>query len=407
MSSPSSFTLKDLLSAEAVRTRCNKIGESAERGETKWFRYHPENLERCVALVASECQANYPDLRIPFHSRWRHFEIAGIDLWKHYAMQKLYDLDDDAKTRTAIDLVFLSVLLDAGAGAQWRYTDPVSQTELSRSEGLAAASMDLFFNYLGRDVDCRGIVLNADAISSIKKQGLESAFQHRVDNELLGIRGRKILLERLAAQLGILAKRGINRPGDIVDLIDARCSGKEVNAGWILELVLECFNPMWPSGVVKEGVSLGDCGYHSLFTDADAGGLVPFHKLSQWLTYSLIEPLQWYGFTVTDLDQLTGLPEYRNGGLFLDTEVLVATQRDLYKKKLEIHSEPVVEWRALTVWLLDKVATDVRRQLALSAEQLPLASVLQGGTWNAGRKLAARRRGGAPPLDLAIDGTVF
>ena len=90
-----------------------------------------------------------------------------------------------------------------------------------------------------------------------------------------------------------------------------------------------------------------------------------------------------------------------------DTEVLVPLQRELYKQRLEVHSEPVVEWRALTVWLLDKIAVEVRQKLRLSAEQLPLASILQGGTWNAGRRLAEQRRGGAPPLDLAIDGTVF
>ena len=51
-------------------------------------------------------------------------------------------------------------------------------------------------------------------------------------------------------------------------------------------------------------------------------GWMPFHKLSQWLTYSLLEPFGWAGVAVTDLDELTGLPEYRNGGLLLDTGVL-------------------------------------------------------------------------------------
>ena len=58
-------------------------------------------------------------------------------------------------------------------------------------------------------------------------------------------------------------------------------------------------------------------------TDDATSGLVPLHKLSQWLAYSLIEPLQQAGFTVADIDGLTGLAEYRNGGLFLDTGVLV------------------------------------------------------------------------------------
>ena len=42
---------------------------------------------------------------------------------------------------------------------------------------------------------------------------------------------------------------------------------------------------------------------------------MPFHKLSQWLAYSLIEPLEEAGIAVTGLDELTALAEYRNGGL--------------------------------------------------------------------------------------------
>jgi hypothetical protein len=67
-----------------------------------------------------------------------------------------------------------------------------------------------------------------------------------------------------------------------------------------------------------------------------------------------------------------------------------------------------VEWRALTVALLDRVADGVRAALGLDAQQLPLARVLEGGTWAAGRRLAlARRADGAPPLQIASDGTVF
>jgi hypothetical protein len=38
---------------------------------------------------------------------------------------------------------------------------------------------------------------------------------------------------------------------------------------------------------------------------------------------------------------------------------------------------------------------------------MPLACVLEGGTWAAGRVLANELRGGLPPLDIASDGTVF
>jgi hypothetical protein len=135
---------------------------------------------------------------------------------------------------------------------------------------------------------------------------------------------------------------------------------------------------------------------------------VPFHKLAQWLTYSLVEPLERAGFRVVDLDGLTGLAEYRNGGLFLDGGVLEMHDPNLPHRPLDPYSEPIVEWRALTVALLDRLAPRLCRRLGRSAEELPLAKVLEGGTWAAGRELAfARRPDGTPPLVIASDGTVF
>ena len=72
-----------------------------------------------------------------------------------------------------------------------------------------------------------------------------------------------------------------------------------------------------------DGVSLGDTWKHPAIKRADAtNGLMPFHKLSQWLTYSLIEPLQQAGYRSAMSNGLTGLAEYRNGGLFVDAGVI-------------------------------------------------------------------------------------
>jgi hypothetical protein len=74
----------------------------------------------------------------------------------------------------------------------------------------------------------------------------------------------------------------------------------------------------------------------------------------------------------------------------------------------DVGSPVVVEWRALTVALLDRVAAALRARLGLDADRLPLVKVLEGGTWRAGRELAAERRpGGGPPLQIRSDGTVF
>ena len=157
------------------------------------------------------------------------------------------------------------------------------------------------------------------------------------------------------------------------------------------------------------GVPLGDCWPHPLLRTHDTtDGLVPLHKLSQWLAYSLIEPLQWAGYTVTDVDGLTGLAEYRNGGLFVDTGVLSLRDSTQATREHDVGSPLVVEWRALTVALLDALANEVRRRLNLDAAAFPLARLLQGGTWAAGRSLAVRLRpDGSSPIRVISDGSVF
>ena len=95
---------------------------------------------------------------------------------------------------------------------------------------------------------------------------------------------------------------------------------------------------------------------------------------------------------VTDLDGLTGLAEYRNGGLFLDCGVIEPRDPALLQRPLDALSEPVVEWRALTVALLDRLAVRVRERLGKSADEFPLARVLEGGSWAAGREIAVERR---------------
>ena len=163
--------------------------------------------------------------------------------------------------------------------------------------------------------------------------------------------------------------------------------------------------PMCPG----HGVPLGDCWRHPAAggEGADAGW-VPFHKLSQWLSYSLLEPFEWAGVQVRGLDELTGLPEYRNGGLLLDAGVVQPLAADFAQRAHRPSDEWTIEWRALTVALLDELAPLVRERLGVDEAAMPLARVLEGGTWAAGRQIAAERRpGGVPPVNIDSDGTVF
>ena len=111
---------------------------------------------------------------------------------------------------------------------------------------------------------------------------------------------------------------------------------------------------------------------------------------------------------MSDIDGLTGLAEYRNGGLFVDTGVLMLRDPADGARAHEIGSTLVVEWRALTVALLDRLADALRARIGHNAATLPLAKILEGGTWAAGRAIAhARRADGTPPIKVISDGTVF
>ena len=167
--------------------------------------------------------------------------------------------------------------------------------------------------------------------------------------------------------------------------------------------------PIWPDRLILGGLSLGDTWRHRAIKRGNASdGFVPLHKLSQWLSYSLIEPLQTAGITVTDLDGLTGLAEYRNGGLFMDGGVIALRDPAQADRAHPVDSELVVEWRALTIALLDRLAPLVRAKLGLSTQAFPLGAFLEGGTWAAGRKLVKQKRpDGGAPLQAISDGTVF
>lgn len=151
-----------------------------------------------------------------------------------------------------------------------------------------------------------------------------------------------------------------------------RSSLKHISAETVLLAVLEGLGDIWPGRVEIAKVNLGDVWHHPALEQVTSSfslypSLVPFHKLSQWLTYSLLEPLQELGLEITGLNALTGLPEYRNGGLCLDLGLLQAKHLDIFQQPHLADSEVIVEWRALTVILLDRIAQVIREKLGMSA----------------------------------------
>jgi hypothetical protein len=364
--------------------------------------------------VAAVIRDRYPDLQVPYHSRWRHFTVDGADRWrKLFCTQANTELDGgdqssgrDERARARIDLVIPSVLLDAGAGAGWRYHDAASGKTLTRSEGLGIASLALFASGVLSNHSTQPLRTDAAALMRVRPGTLGKFFQVDEDNPLIGLDGRAALLTRLGeVAMRTPAVFGAEaRLGNLYDYLKARSRDRRLSAGFVLETLLRALGPVWPGRLVLGGVPLGDCWPHPAAT----GGCVPFHKLTQWLAYSMLEPLEEAGLIITGLDELTGLPEYRNGGLLLDLGVLEARDPSFHTRLLKVGEVAVIEWRALTVAILDRLANEVRAALGVGADQFPLARVLEGGTWAAGRKIASQKRaGGTPPVTIESDGTVF
>jgi hypothetical protein len=387
---------RSLLSAAAVRERAHDMLDLALDDGLQEWRVDLDRLVDAADLTARVTREAYPDLAVPFHARWRHFAIAGRDLWA--ARDKPWTNAED-RARAEFDLSITSVLLDAGAGSAWRFRDAATGAALARSEGLGIASLRLFESgALSADP---ADPMRADALSGVTADVLAAGFQVGDDNPLVGLEGRAALLRRLGEAVG--------RPGDLFDVMAARAVGGRLPAPVILEVLLQALGPIWPGRLSLGGVPLGDCWRHVAIGRADpTDGLVPIHKLSQWLAYSLVEPLQRAGVAVVDIDGLTGLAEYRNGGLFVDTGVLALKDPADAGRAHPVDSLVVVGWRAMTVALLDRMAPMVRDRLGVAEADFPLARVLEGGTWAAGRRIAREKRAdGGPPLTVVSDGTVF
>ena len=401
-----------LLSARAVRERAHRMLAIGLEDKLPNFRIHLDRMDSTVDLVLKMTRETYPSFDVPIHSRWRHFVTNGDNRWTTIADQTRWP-DRAARARAEFDLAMVSVFLDAGAGPSWHYRDRKTGSAVGRSEGLGLASLAMFAGGAFSADPREPLRVDAHVLGNFSVADFERGMQVSDVNPLVGLDGRVDLLRRLgrlvASKADVFGRRDTSRPGGMFDRLAILAEGQQLPAPTILTELLQQLGPIWPSGLTLGGIALGDCWEHPVLTTTDAtSGMMPLHKLSQWLAYSLIEPLQTAGITVTDIDGLTGLAEYRNGGLFVDIGVLAFRDTEDAQREHGVASSLVVEWRALTVALLDRLADGLRHRLKVDAASLPLATILEGGTWAAGRLLARERRADfSPPVKVISDGTVF
>ncbi|HMA08691.1 MAG TPA: DUF1688 family protein, partial [Ramlibacter sp.] len=318
-----------LRTTHAVRERAGQLLTRARNDESLSFTVDDGKINDAAAAIVEATRKRYPKLHIPLHSRWRHFEAGGVDRKKELD-RLLAELPVPSRGHAMIDLAFVSVLLDAGAGPDWKYVEPATGKTFTRSEGLAVASFHAFVAGLFSSDRNRPLQADSAGLRGLVTDHLADAFQVSGANPLVGLQERAILLRRLGEamheQPEVFGPDG--RPSGLFDTVVSP-SGPTVShtadiaAHSILSLVLYSLSGIWPAGNSIGTVPLGDCWRHSAVRgEGLSDGWMPFHKLSQWLTYSLIEPFEWSGVRVHGLDDLTALPEYRNGGLLIDSGLL-------------------------------------------------------------------------------------
>jgi hypothetical protein len=392
-----------LLTTTAIRERSKKLYDLNLAGKGH-FIFHPEKWDEVTNFVYDVILENYPDLNIPFHSRLGHFRPGKVDriYWPEIGLEKL---NPEEKVRLLIDLIIPSVLLDAGAGDTWKFFEEKTGMTFNRSEGLGIASFHMFLN---KRFSSRGnIQTDSEGLKNLNLEILKNDFQVTSSNPLVGAEGRLHLLR----ELGNVMKNNANvfknqRPSDLFDLMK---NGNEIDATKVLSSILNHLGGIWPARLKMDGIDLGDCWSHPALGPKDSfESLVPFHKLSQWLSYSILDACLVAGYKVTNVEKLTGLPEYRNGGLFLDLGLIEAKDKTNLTKGVEAGETFTIEWRAMTIMLLDELGSRIQKKLNKPESEFPLAKVLEGGSWWAGRKAAKMKRpDSSPPLKIISDGTVF
>ena len=422
-----------LRSIYAVRARTQLVYQRAKRNQLRHFTVDGSKFSDTATYVVSIIKRDFaPDYHsIPSHGRWQHFEAGGRPRVDQLLSSWGSSVDAQERTRRLLDLFLVSVLLDAGAGARWSYKSTESGKTYKRSEGLAIASLEMFKAGYFSSSPGNPHQVDSAGLQRLNVQNLAAGLQVTAQNPIAGLEGRAGLLARLAAALRnpTFFGRGA-RPGDMlgeyssIDKVPIHCSSTLdyllshpstqaasvpiVTIPTLWDLLMNSLSSVWPPTRTQlDGVPLGDAWPSSSMPPSPPSqpweNIVPFHKLTQWLCYSLMTPMtriMKVQFAGTEL--LTGLPEYRNGGLLIDTGLLnlkeVDTARGLaaFKGNTAMKGQPnfevvplfstdddvIVEWRAVTVGFMDDLCVEVNSQLGLSGpDKLSLAQVLEAGTW--------------------------
>ncbi|OAP58282.1 hypothetical protein AYL99_07372 [Fonsecaea erecta] len=423
--------IAEILSLQSVRTQAQHVLDAARKGLLNHFDYDesrmPEVADYVVSIISRDFGPDRYD-QIPPHGRWQQFNVGNHEritpLLERWTAQ---GCDKTELARRMVDLLFVSVLMDAGAGDVWQFREPGTGQTYGRSEGIALATLHMF---LGGKFQSQGTgeghFVDARGLADMSEDTMQQGFQIFRTNEMTAFSSRVTLLNRLGVSLlnltHIFGPTG--RPGGLVDYLLANAVGSNVlDFAFLWQTLQQLLLPVWPENRPHiAGRPIGDAwplrvlAQTTTGTKPLTGAIQPFHKLTQWLAYSLKVPfLRLLDLRWTNEHLSTGLAEYRNGGIFVDIPVLRLKPDALRRgqslsgqvlPQFEATGDEIVEWRAMTVALLDEL-----HKILVEKKNVPvsLGQMLEAGTFKAGRELAAQFRPAtrSSPILIAGDGTLF
>lgn len=446
--------LAQLRDPRTIRLRCAAITAAVADERSGWFRLDRSRLPALAAHVVGCMRQQPSDLVAATSDGTRPLDASG-DARQAQLDSLLAELPPAERVRARVDLAVISALLDTDPGAAWAYREgktgaaalpatalpaarasrdellaaldraaagpALAQTaaatadadarRLSGAQGLAVASLHAFMAGAFSATPGQPGRVDAAALRQVDAAALRGVFQAGSANALTGLEGRAALLVRLGQVLQHESERdGVPaRPALLLDRLTAHGARTALSAPEILHTVLQTFAPLWSTGATVLGVAAGDVWPHRFAGGDDPAtrGWVPLHARAQGVCLALLPPLQAAGIAVSALAALTAVSGHDSGGLLLDAGVLHPRTTQALARVWKPGDEFVVEWRALTVTLLDELAAQVRTELGPDAAPLALAGALGAGIAAAGRALAVERRGGEPALRIDGDGMLF
>lgn len=390
-----------------IRDRAHRVLQSAEDGKLRHVSVDLARLDAARALVMAAIEAAYPDMQIPPYGLWRDLEAGGIDRWGALAGARGFEGPMEMLA-SAADLAIVASIMRTRHPVGWVFQETTTGETAQGKQAAALAAFAMFAagSFSADPMD--PFRVDAQALIRMDRQEIAQGLQWDLEADAEFIAALQDHLKRfgeaMALRPDLFATGMTTRPGLLATRLAEAASeaGEEgVAAPDLIDDLLSALAPVWQGGAFAKDVGLGDCFSLSSAMDALPDTIMPFQLPAQDIVYSLVEPLAWAGFALDGLDLLTAPGDLEHVALFARTGVLTVDAGTTGLDETQAQDR-AIEVRAVTMALVDRLADQIRQDLDVTGDHLPLTCILEGGTHRAGKKILCE----TPPENAGL-GTVL